>query len=192
MRDPKPSWTFCLLVTACLLGFILSPGPGLNDCAAGTTDTRPVPYDPGDTDDVPSAAARLVGVTSSPVAGGCRYSFDVEVFATCWKPVYSLQIEQLAETVVAPASWPAGWVAEQVPSTLRSAGSIVFSTTGEPLEPAEVLRGFALVSYSAEATLRWYPADEEGVLLGKITRIELGCATATEGQTWGSIKTIYR
>lgn len=171
---------------------VLGPGQASTDPEAGTTESRPIPYDQGGTDAVPSAAARLVGLTSSPVAGGCRYSFDVEVFATCWKPVHNLRIDLVAETVVAPASWPAGWVAEQVPSTLRSAGSIVFSTSGEPVLPGEILRGFALVSYSGDASIRWYPADDQGMLLGKITRIELGCATATEGETWSSIKAGYR
>ncbi len=142
----------------------------------------------------PSAAScpAIMNLASFPVPGGCRYSFDVEVFPTCWRAVYSIQIDQVSAAAVAPAAWPAGWVAGQVPSTLRSPGSIVFSTSGEPVRPGEILEGFALDAYSGEATLRWYPSDDEGVLIGKITRIELGCATATEGGTWGSIKSIYR
>jgi hypothetical protein len=164
----------------------------LSNPVVSSPGTRPIPYDQGGTDDVPSAAARIINLGSSPVSGGCRYSFDIEVFGTCWKPVYHLRIDQPAKSIVDPPSWPTGWVAEQIPSTFRSAGSIVFSTSGEPVRPGEILEGFALVSYSGEASFRWFPADDEGILIGKITRIELGCATATEGSSWGSIKAIYR
>jgi hypothetical protein len=163
---------------------ILGPETGLSDTV--------VPYDPGQTSDMPSAAARIVNLVSSPVPGGCRYSFDVEVFPTCWKPVYRLRIEGLAQTVIDPASWPADWVGEKIPSGVKSAGPIVFSASADPIQPGEILQGFALVSYSAEAAFRWYPADSEGILIGKLTRIELGCATANQPSTWGSIKSIYR
>jgi hypothetical protein len=166
------------------LGLISKPAAGWSNPV--------VPYDPGETSDMPSAAARIVNLASTPVPGGCRYSFDVEVFPTCWKPVYHLRIEGLAATVMDPASWPADWVAEKLPSDVKSAGPIVFSASAEPIQPGEILQGFALVSYSAEAAFRWYPADSEGVLIGKLTRVELGCATATEPGTWGSIKAVYR
>ena len=190
MRSQKPmdskrqAITICIGVLICTLGLILGPAAGLSNPV--------VPYDPGEINDMPSAAARIVNLASSPVPGGCRYSFDIEVFPTCWKPVYRLQIEGLAATVMDPASWPVDWVAEKIPSGMKSAGPIVFSTLDEPVRPGEVLQGFALVSYSAEAAFRWYPADSEGIRVGKITRVELGCATATEPSTWGSIKAIYR
>jgi len=184
MNGQRQARVLCAGVLICALCLILGPTAGLSNSV--------VPYDPGGTDDVPSAAARIINLASSPVPGGCRYSFDIEVFPTCWKPVYYLKIDKLAESMLDPASWPTGWVAEQIPPTFRSAGSLVFSTSGDPVLPGEILQGFAVVSYSGEATLRWYPADDEGILMGKITRLELGCATATESSTWGSIKAVYR
>jgi len=184
MNSNRHAITLCIGVLMCTLCLILGPAAGLSNPV--------VPYDPGETNDMPSAAARIVNLASSPVPGGCRYSFDIEVFPTCWKPVYHLQIEGLAATVIDPASWPADWVAERMPSTLRASGPIVFSASDEPIWPGEILQGFALVSYSGEAAFRWYPADSEGILIGKITRVEVGCATATEPSTWGSIKAIYR
>jgi len=174
----------CIGILICALCLILGPAAGLSNPV--------VPYDPGQTNDMPSAAARIVNLVSSPVPGGCRYSFDIEVFPTCWKPVYHLRIESLAETVIDPASWPADWVAEKIPSGMKSDGPIVFSAENQPILPGEILQGFALVSYSAEAAFRWYPADSEEILIGKLTRVELGCATATEPGTWGSIKAMYR
>jgi hypothetical protein len=171
-----------VLVSA--LCIILGPVAGLS--------TDVVPYDPGETSDMPSAAARIVNLVSSPVPGGCRYSFDIEVFPTCWKPVYHLRIEGLASALIDPAAWPADWTAEKIPSGMKSASLIVFSASADPIQPGETLRGFALVSYSAEATFRWYPADSDGMLVGKLTRVELGCATATEPSTWGLIKSVYR
>jgi hypothetical protein len=176
--------TTSIALLICTLCLILGPGAGFSNPV--------VPYDRGATSDMPSAAARIVNLYSVPVPGGCRYSFDVEVFPTCWKPVYHLRIEGLTETVIDPASWPADWVAEKTPSGVKSAGSILFSASDQPIMPGEILRGFAVVSYSAEAAFRWYPADGEGILIGKLTRIELGCATATEPSSWGLIKSIYR
>ncbi len=183
MNAKRQAITICIGVLICALCLILGPAAGLSNSV--------VPYDPGGTDDMPSAAARIINLVSSPVPGGCRYSFDIEVFPTCWKPVYHFQIDLLAASVIDPASWPADWVSERIPSTLHSTGSIVFSTSGEPIRPGEILQGFAIISYSGEASFRWYPADDEGILIGKITRLELGCATATEASTWGSIKAIY-
>jgi hypothetical protein len=182
------------LVCALALAACAALGPAwvLSDPEVGTPDTRAIPYDQGGVDDVPSAAARIVNQVTSPVPGGCRYSFDIEVFETCWKPVYCLRIDQLGSSIVGPAAWPADWVAEQVPPTLSAAGSIVFSTSERPALPGDILRGFAVVSYAAEAALRWYPADAEGVLMGKVTRLDVGCSAAAGMTTWGGIKSDYR
>ena len=192
MKMRKHHGTVSLTFLACTLFLILGPGAGLSNPMLGTPDARSMPYDEGETDNVPSAAARICNLVSSPVSGGCHYSFDIEVFSTSWKPVCEIRLDQLADTVVDPASWPTGWVAEQTTSTFQSPASLVFSTPSDPIQPGEVLAGFGMVSYSGRASLRWYPADSEGILLGKITRLELECATASEGNTWGSIKAIYR
>jgi hypothetical protein len=176
--------SICIGAFICALCLIPGPETGLSNPV--------VPYDPGQTNDIPSAAARIINLASSPVPGGCRYSFDIEVFATCWKPVYHLRIEGMAAAVIDPASWPADWVAEKIPSGVKSTGPIVFSAQNQPILPGQTLQGFALVSYSSEPAFRWYPADSDGMLLGKLTRLELGCATATEPGTWGLIKATYR
>jgi hypothetical protein len=165
---------------------------GLSDDVLGASGTRTIPYDEGDREDVPSAAARISGLRCSGVHGGCCYSFDIEVFESCWKPVYSIRIEQIGPSFVEPVSWPRGWSAETVPALLGSPNTTVFSTVEEPIQPGTLVSGFALVSYAATASFRWFPADANGILLGRATRVDLACATESEPSSWGSIKALYK
>jgi hypothetical protein len=153
---------------------------------------KTIPYDNGGSEDVPAAAARLCNLSCSRVPSGCAYAFDIEVFSTCWKPVYAIEIETALDGVMAPASWPEKWNVDIGPRRSVGAGSVIFYTVGDPILPGTVLRGFGLVSYSGSISIRWFPADRDGILIGKLSRVDLSCATATEEQSWGSIKAIYR
>ena len=151
-----------------------------------------VPYDGGDRQEIPSAAARVCNIRSSQTPGGCAFSFDLEVFETCWAPVYALEIQGLMNAIVEPAAWPEGWKAGTAPSGLSEESSMVFYTADDPVLPGCVRGGFVIVSYSGGAALRWFPADENGILIGKASRLEVACPVAAEGQSWGFIKALYR
>jgi hypothetical protein len=155
-------------------------------------DATVVPYDEGGKEDIPSAAARLCNLKSSRVADGCAYMFDIEVFATCWTPVYAVEIEGLLDAVVEPAAWPEGWKAGTAPSGLTGSGSMVFYTLDDPILPGTERAGFGVVSYSGSASLRWFPADKDGILIGKVSRVDLSCPLGNEPRSWGSIKALYR
>lgn len=162
----------------------------MSKCILAEADS--VPYDPSDKEHIPAAAARLCNLRCSRVASGCSYTFDVEVFETCWKPIYAIEIECSMDAVVEPLSWPDSWKAETVPSKSTSGASTVFYTSDKPIAPGAVLSGFGLVSYSGGMVIRWFPADEEGVLVGKVSRLDLACPMSNESSSWGSIKAIYR
>jgi hypothetical protein len=155
-------------------------------------EARSVPYDEGESDDLPSAAARLGNVRCNRVHGGCAYTFDVEVFESCWRPVYAVEIVGLQDAYVEPISWPKGWLAGTAPASLSEPGSMVFYTVGDPILPGAARSGFGLVCYSGSLTLRWFPADQDGILIGKASRVDLSCPVTTEKESWGSIKAVYR
>ncbi len=171
------------------VSIILALNLGMSNAILG--DARTIPYDEGDKEDIPSAAARLCNLKCSRVPGGCAHTFDLEVFDTCWEPVYALEIEGLMEALVEPVAWPVGWKAGIAPSLATQPGSMVFYTVDNPILPGAVGTGFGVVSYSGGAALRWFPADEDGILIGKVSRVDLSCPLGTEAQSWGSIKAIY-
>jgi hypothetical protein len=155
-------------------------------------DASVLPYDEGGKEDIPSAAARICNLRCSRVPSGYAFTFDLEVFETSWAPVYALEIEGLSDAVVEPAAWPEGWKAGTAPSSLTQPGSMVFYTVDDPVMPGSVRYGFGIVSYSGGAALRWFPADDQGILIGKASRLDLSCPVGTEPETWGSIKALYR
>jgi hypothetical protein len=192
MRKRNTSSVLNLAILVCAASTILAANAALSNAILGATGTKIVPYDEGSTEDLPSAAARICGLRCSSVFGGCSYTFEIEVFETCWKPIYSIRIDELGAGLIEPLSWPSGWTAQKIPSMLHAPGTTVFSTMTNPIEPGIILPGFAIVLYAGSITFRWYPADHEGILVGKASRIELDCTTGTESQTWGSIKAVYR
>ena len=160
-----------------------------NDMLAGTVT---VPYDEGGSNDIPSAAARLCNMSCARVPGGCAYTFDIEAFATCWKPIYAIEVHGLSAGWAEPLSWPADWKAQTIPAGATYAASMVFYTKDCPIAPGSLQSGFGFISYAGSITIRWFPADDAGVLIGKLSRLDLGCPTGTDGATWGSIKAGYR
>jgi hypothetical protein len=190
LRTPNTQTSGNLPSTIVSISLILAVLFGMsNNILAGA---KTIPYDKGGSEDVPAAAARLCNVSCSQVPGGCAYTFGIEVFETCWKAVYALEIVALLDGAVEPASWPDEWRADTGPRGALNTGSVVFYTVGDPILPGTVRTGFGLVSYSGSMALRWSPADEDGILIGKVSRVDLSCPTATEVQSWGSIKAIYR
>jgi hypothetical protein len=178
----------CILTAVALILAFLT---GMSNTALGDATVVPY-YDAGDKEDLPSAAARLCNLRCSQVGGGCAFTFDLEVFETCWTPVYALEICGLREDLVEPVSWPEGWKAGTIPSGLLQEGSMVFYTTDDPILPGSVRTGFGLMCYSGGTIIRWFPADEDGILIGKASRTKLSCPVGTEPSSWGSIKALYR
>lgn len=176
----------CILVAVSIILAFLS---GMSNAVLGGTTI--LPYDQGDKEDIPSAAARICNLRCTQVPGGCAYTFDLEVFETCWTQVYALEIEGLMDAFVEPMAWPEGWKAGTAPSGLSRAGSMVFYTADHPILPGSVRAGFGLICYSGSVTIRWFPADEDGILIGKASRLDLSCTVGTEPGSWGSIKAIY-
>ena len=155
-------------------------------------DSGGVPYEEGDRHEVPSGGARICEIRCTPTSGGALYSFRIEVFETCWEPIYGIEIEQIEGTTLEPASCPNGWMAVHLPGALHVPGRLVFSTDAQPISPGTGLGGFGVMTHSPETVIRWYPIDREGILIGKVTRLELSCATQRGPATWGTIKTLYR
>jgi hypothetical protein len=170
--------------------FILTLSPGMSNPVLGGAKT--IPYDQGGTEDVPAAAARLLNIRCDPAAKGCAYTFDVEVFEASWKPVYAVAVYGPSASFVEPLSWPQNWKAGTIPSGATSASYVMFYTLDHPILPGLVQTGFGLMSYSGSATVRWFPADQDGILIGKVSRLDLSCPTANETRSWGSIKAKYR
>jgi hypothetical protein len=175
-----------IIVVALILALHLGMSTG------GLAGATIVPYDEGDREDIPSAAARICNLRCSRVPGGCAYTFDLEVLETSWAPVYALEIETLMDALLEPIAWPEGWKAGTVPSGPTGPGSMVFYTVDQPILPGSVRTGFGLMSYSGGSAIRWFPADEDGILVGKVSRIDLSCPVATEPRSLCSIKAIYR
>jgi hypothetical protein len=178
---------FCILTA---LSIILALLIGMSNAALG--DATIVPYDEGDKEGIPSAAARPCNLRCSQVSGGCAYTFDLEVFETCWMPVYGLEIESLRDALVEPVTWPEGWKAGTAPSGLSGSGSMVFYTVDDPIMPGTIGTAFGLISYSGNVTVRWFPTDQDGILIGRASRLDLSCTVGTGNRSWGSIKALYK
>jgi hypothetical protein len=154
--------------------------------------TRAVPFDEGDYEDLPAVTARICNLAATNLPGGCIFAFSIEVSEDCWKPIYSISMKEISGAIVEPISCPVGWTAQTGPSGIGLSGSMVFTTRDDPILPGSVLGSFSLASYSGSATLRWFPADVEGILVGRVSKLNLACPTATEDRTWGSIKALFR
>jgi len=151
-----------------------------------------VPYDPGDTQEVAAAAAGIVSVECIRTSAENIFTFDVEVFADCWKPVYSIRFEALDSIPLTAVAWPKGWRIIGAPLLGGTPGGAGFATDSNPISPGARLSGFALSTSSAMATVSWYPADSQGVLIGKASRLMLACPTSVEPATWGSLKALFK
>jgi len=151
-----------------------------------------IPYDPGDTQQVSSAAARIVDVECIRTFDENIFTFDVEVFADCWKPVYAIRLEVLDEMPLDGVAWPPGWHKVENPLMAMGDGGLGFATDANPIRPGSRLSGFAVSTPATNAAVRWFPADAQGTLIGKATRLTLSCPTGVEPQTWGSIKALFR
>jgi hypothetical protein len=152
-----------------------------------------LPYSPGETQQVPSAAARIANVTCVRTGEGYLFTFDVEVFPSCWKPVYSIRVVDVPEDAsLRPAACPSGWDAGQTQTLIPVAGGFAFRTESNPISPGIRLSGFAVSAGLSPIVVRWYPTDQNGMLIGKASRLDLACPTGTEPGTWGSIKAIFR
>jgi hypothetical protein len=178
-----------LYVSAGLIIMITASLVLSNNILAGT---ETVPYGEGDSDNVPSAAARLCNIGCSRVPSGCAYTFDIEAFATCWKPIYAIEVHGLSADWAEPISCPANWKAQMLPAGATYAASMIFYTKDCPITPGSAESGFGFISYVGSITIRWFPADEAGILMGKVSRLDLACPTETDATSWGSIKAIYR
>jgi hypothetical protein len=179
----------CYLIIILLGSLLLSNGMLPVPVLAGSDG---VPYEEGGRQEFPSAAARLCELACRPGYVGVLYSFRLEVLESCWEPVYALEIEEVDGTGIQPAGCPNGWTAVMVAGSLRGPKRLVFSTSTRPIMPGAHLGGFSLLSSSTQTTIRWYPTNSKGILIGKVTRQELYCTTGSGPRTWGMIKAHYR
>ena len=180
---------FAVLLTAAL---VVTGALNVSPPTASAGDSSVLPYDDGGGGSIPSAAARICNVDWSSVPGGSAFAFEIEVFDICWEPIYSIEITEVAGRSVTAAAWPSGWSVRQLPDVGLGSGSVVFETSSDPIVPGSRLGGFAVASESSRLTLRWYPTDRTGVLVGKITLITLASPTAAPTTTWGGIKALYK
>ena len=151
-----------------------------------------VPYEPGSPQTIPGTAARLTNAKCFRTYDGAVYTFDVEVFGACWKPIYSIRFFPLEGITFQPVAWPQGWNLVEAPAHVLASEPIALATQSAPIEPGMKLGGFAMSSHSAPLVFSWYPADDRGNLVGKISKESLECPLSTEPGTWGSIKAMYR
>jgi hypothetical protein len=172
---------------------MLATEPALSNAILLAGGSKTVPYEDGGRENIPSAAARISCVSCTHVYGGEQYDFEIEVFETCWEPVFSIEFEGLKGTCIEPVAWPGGWSADIMPELLSKPNNVVFRTQTNPICAGRRLAGFSVLSVTGNTVFRWYPANEQGLLLGKVTREELSCTTtASESPTWGSVKALYR
>ncbi|MFH1313118.1 MAG: hypothetical protein ABIJ00_07785, partial [Candidatus Eisenbacteria bacterium] len=75
---------------------------------------------------------------------------------------------------------------------LHTPDKVVFETESNPIRAGRRMAGFSVLSITGRTALRWFPANEQGLLMGKVTREDLSCPTASESATWGSVKALYR
>lgn len=159
----------------------------------GDDTTYVIPYDEGDTGRIPAATASISLLECRGTYKGALFTFGIDVFASSWRPVYAIQIIGLGGTTIEAVDWPSGWSAKVHTQALESAsGSLSFSTDSNPIMPGTKLTGFAVLSSSNRAVIRWYPTEKTGALLGKVTRAEFECPSAAAPGTWGAIKAVYR
>jgi hypothetical protein len=177
------------------LGLILMLAPcvalskGLFD---GDT-THVIPYDEGDFDRVPSAAATISLIACEQTYKGAFFTLEFEVFESAWRPVYAIEIEVLNGASVEAIDWPSGWSPGVYPEAFDGPpGRLSFYTESSPIHPGSGLSGFTLLCSANRAVIRWYATEKNGIMLGKVTRTVFTCASGTIPETWGSIKAVYR
>jgi hypothetical protein len=185
-----------VIVLICLIGvpiLILASEPPVSNAILLAGGSKTVPYEDGGRENLPSAAARISCIRCTPTCCGDRYDFEVEVFSTCWEPVYSIEFEGVEGTTIEAVGWPRGWTSDIMPELLSISGTVVFKTASTPICAGRSMTGFSVLSATRRTVLRWYPANEDGLLMGKVTRLELTCTTtASESPTWGAVKALYR
>lgn len=175
--------TLCIILVA-MLFLVITP------CVFSSSI---VPYDPGDTQEVASAAAGIVNVECVRTFDESIFTFDVHVFADCWEPVYSIRFEALDLVPLTAVAWPKGWRRmSDSPLLGDTPGNLGFTTDSNPISPGAKLSGFALSTSATATTVRWYPADSQGALIGKASRLMLACPTSVEPGTWGSLKALFK
>jgi hypothetical protein len=180
------TFILCIAVLAC------GVEPGLASPSVITAGDLVVPYDNAGEGDVSAAAARICNIQCTPASGGCVYTFEIEVFELSWSPVYSVEFEEINGAAMDPLGWPTGWMVNRLTDSLHGPDRIVFKTFTNPITPGTTLGGFTVMSPVSKTVFRWYPADEAGCLMGKITRQELSCPTKSQPQRWGALKALYR
>ncbi len=186
-------WHIVFLAVFGLVALMIPAEQALSNGLYGDDTTYVVTYEEGDTERIPAATASISLLECSDTYKGAFFTFEVDVFASSWRPVYAIEILGIDGTTVEAVKWPPGWYATAFPHVLDSAiGALSFSTDSNPIVPGARLNGFTVLSNSNTAVIRWYPADKTGMLLGKVTRTELQCPSATVPGTWGTIKAVYR
>lgn len=153
---------------------------------------KSVPYEDGGRQTIPSAAARISNVSCRSINGARIHELELEVFETCWTPIYTIEFEALEGTYLEPIACPNEWTVCHIIDGFKLPDRLVYSTKTAPIAAGDRLAGFRLCSYGTKTIVRWYPADGAGVLVGKVTREELSCPISTEPWVWGSIKALYR
>lgn len=191
MRTYRHKYAHALVALGLIM--MLAPGGALSKGLFDGDTTHVIPYDEGDFERIPSAAASISLITCEQTYKGAFLTFEVDVFETAWRPVYAIEIVGLKGTYMEAIEWPPGWTAEIYPEGFDgSSGTLSFYTESNPILPGSNLNGFTVLSSTNRAVLRWYATDKSGIMLGKATRTVFTCASATVPQTWGSVKALYR
>jgi hypothetical protein len=181
----NPARTLCAsILISCL--FI-----GLSSPATAFRSSDSTPYGEGDRDHLPSAAARITGIECIRSPRGLLLTFDVRVFETSWTPVYSVFIEDTGDGYLQPVNCPSGWTMLG-DGAFSGSDLVVYSTDSDPILPGQMMAGFSLLVPGGKTSLRWYPTDASGELVGKVTREDFSCPTSLKERTWGGVKSLYR
>lgn len=181
------------MVALGLIMLILAPVSSLSKGLSDSDTMHVIPYDEGDFERIPSAAASIHLLDCEQTYKGALLRLKVDVFESAWRPVYAIEITGLNNNTIEAVDCPPGWTSEAYPGALNvPTGSLSLYTESRPILPGSSLSGFTLLSGTNRAVLRWYTTDKSGIMLGKVTRSVLTCAASTVPKTWGSVKTIYR
>jgi hypothetical protein len=152
-----------------------------------------IPYEPGDTQTFQGTAARLVNIRCTNTYDGCIFTFDLEVFASAWRPVYAVRFLKTDDGPISPVDWPTGWSVQMPLALVPSEGTeIVIRTATDPIQPGSQRAGFAISGHAIPLVFKWSPEDENGALIGKSSIECLTCPVSAEPGTWGAIKAMYR
>jgi hypothetical protein len=176
-----------------LITLMLAPGSALSKRLFQTGSAEAIPYDEGDFGRIPTVAAEMHLADCRTAYKGAYFTFDMEVSERAWRPVYAIEVIPLNDVSVEVVECPPGWSAKTYPEALGdAAASFSFETTTDPIMPGTTMSGFKVLSNSNRAVLRWYATEKSGIMLGKVTRTVLTCASNTVPGTWGSVKAVYK